>query len=193
MMATRRRSGGGDSVEPVTSWWFPRDAAGIIGQATVTVTPRRCPVLSTRELFAKHNLRCTRQRTLVYEALRETDRHPTAEELHRLVSRGDERLSLATVYNTLEALEAAGLLRRLATEDGKARFDADTHPHAHVHLADTGEIVDVPHELGDALLERLPRDVIGRLEQSLGVRIESVSLLLGGRRSSAAAPPDAPA
>ncbi len=148
-------------------------------------------MLSTRELFAKHDLRCTRQRTLVYEALRETDRHPTAEELHRMVSGGDERLSLATVYNTLEALESAGLLRRLPTEDGSARYDADTHPHAHVHLEDTGEIMDVPDELGDALLAHLPRDVIQRLESALGVRIESVSLSLGGRRDPSTAGPEA--
>lgn len=144
-------------------------------------------MLSTRELFAKHNLRCTRQRTLVYETLRETRSHPTAEDLHRMVSAGDERLSLATVYNTLEALESAGLLQRLPTENGCARYDADTHPHAHVHLEDTGEIVDVPDELGEALLEHLPREIVDRLEQSLGVRIDSVSLLLRGHHSAPSA------
>lgn len=143
---------------------------------------------STRELFAKHNLRCTRQRTIVFETLRETTAHPTAEDLHRMVSDGEERLSLATVYNTLEALESAGLLHRLPTENGSARYDANMHPHAHVHLTDTGEIVDVPDDLGDALLEHLPREVLDRLEQALGVRVESVSLLIGGRRQN-----DAPA
>ena len=142
-------------------------------------------MLPTRELFTRHGLRCTRQRTIVYEALRGTDTHPTAEELHRMVSGGEDRLSLATVYNTLEALESAGLLRRLPTEDGSARFDADTRPHAHVHLQDTGESVDVPEELGESLMRHVPREVLERLEATLGVRVESVSLLVAARHQAA--------
>jgi len=76
--------------------------------------------MTTRELFAKHSLRCTRQRMAVYEALLSCDSHPTAEELFRLVKPRTERLSLATIYNTLEALEDVGLVRRMPTTDGGA-------------------------------------------------------------------------
>ena len=40
--------------------------------------------MNTRDLLAKHSLRCTRQRMAVYEALVAFDGHPTAEELFRL-------------------------------------------------------------------------------------------------------------
>ncbi|MFK7960418.1 MAG: Fur family transcriptional regulator [Phycisphaerales bacterium] len=140
-------------------------------------------MLSTRELFALHGLRCTRQRMEIYDSLRACRCHPTAEELHRLVSRDTGTLSLATVYNTLEALDCAGLVRRLNTPTGCARFDADTRPHAHLHDAETGEIVDIPHDLGDELLAHVPADVIARIERELGTRVTAMAIQLTGSRA----------
>lgn len=139
-------------------------------------------MLSTRELFAKHQLRCTRQRMLVYDVLRETACHPTAEELHRQVEDETGRVSLATVYNSLDALEDAGLIRRIATRTGSARFDADTSPHPHVDLTDTDEVLDVPGGLGDELNAGLPADVLARIEDELGIEIDSVAIRIRGRR-----------
>ncbi|MHC5025066.1 MAG: Fur family transcriptional regulator, partial [Planctomycetota bacterium] len=97
---------------------------------------------STRELFNKHELRCTTQRVAVFETLRACTSHPTAEELFRLVRPRMDRLSLATVYNTLEALCGAGLARKIATVDGTSRYDGDTSDHVHVRMRDAAEIAD---------------------------------------------------
>ena len=91
-----------------------------------------------RHTFQRAGLRVTRQREAVYAALICTHSHPTAEDLHKTIrSRGSEPcISLATVYNTLEALSQAGLCRRVPCSCGATRFDADLKEHVHIVLAD---------------------------------------------------------
>jgi Fur family peroxide stress response transcriptional regulator len=135
-------------------------------------------VTDTRELFAKHSLRCTRQRVAVFEALRESGGHPTAEELYRLVKPGMEKLSLATVYNALEALCHVGLAQRLPMSNGGCRYDADTEWHLHVRFPETAEIDDLPHHLSEKLMKRLPDELLREVGEALGVRIDGVSIHL---------------
>jgi len=100
-----------------------------------------------------------------------------------MVRRADPGLSLATVYNTLEAFSAHGLCRKLPGqgENGASRYDADCTPHVHVTLA-SGEIIDVPDELGGELLDRIGEADLERLGRALGVRITGVELKLEGER-----------
>jgi Fe2+ or Zn2+ uptake regulation protein len=134
-----------------------------------------------RELFAQRGLRCTRQRELLYEALAECRTHPTAEELFHAATvrgaRGDsgEALSLATVYNTLDAFLACGLARRIACQAGPARFDADMSEHAHICTTD-GRLVDLPHDLNSRLLDQIPPSLMAEVERRLGVRVAGVSV-----------------
>lgn len=131
-------------------------------------------------LFADRGLRCTRQRQDVYAALAATTAHPTAEELHGLVLAGagespDEAVSLATVYNTLEALTDAGLVRKIPTPEGGARYDADTSDHMHLMLGD-GAVRDVPADLGRRFLEQIPDSLVDELERRMGVTVRRVSV-----------------
>ena len=139
--------------------------------------------MTTRDLFARHDLRCTTQRRALYETLCEHQGHPTAEELFRLVRPHIARLSLATVYNTLEALCKAGLTRRLPTGNGCCRYDADTTEHLHLCFRENDEIQDVPAELGHRMMTHLRRSVIGEIERELGVRIERMSIQLLASRT----------
>ena len=136
-----------------------------------------------RGLFRAHGLRCTRQRERIYEALAASKAHPTAEELHITVKDTDGGLSLATVYNTLEAFTERGLCRRLpaANGSGPCRFDADVSHHAHIVL-DDGRILDLPSDLGERVETQVPPRVLDEIESRLGVRIDRVSLHLSGRR-----------
>ena len=115
---------------------------------------------STRALFTQHNLRCTSQRVALFEALHACKTHPTAEELFSQVKPEMESLSLATVYNTLDALCDAGLAKKLPTSRGTCRYDADMSEHLHVRFHDTGEIQDVPLDLSTKLLNHIPGDVL---------------------------------
>lgn len=133
------------------------------------------------EVLRSQGLRCTRQRELVFDALRATDRHPTAEELFASVHEDEPGISLATVYNTLDALTGAGLARRLPAHANGApcRYDADVSNHAHVVLSD-GRVVDVPQDVSNRLLSSLSPEVVADLEQAAGVRITGVRLTLTG-------------
>ncbi|MFG0328557.1 MAG: Fur family transcriptional regulator [Phycisphaerales bacterium] len=133
-----------------------------------------------RKLFAERGLRCTKQRLAIYRALAATRSHPTAEELHDIVQHDARGLSLATVYNTLEALCDAGLCRRLPVTRGSSRYDADLHPHLHVVDRESGRYIDVPDDLGRELLEQIRPEVLEQIEHRLGVRIDRVSLNLLG-------------
>ncbi|MHC4649968.1 MAG: Fur family transcriptional regulator [Planctomycetota bacterium] len=137
---------------------------------------------SIRELFAGRHLRCTAQRRALYEALLRDNNHPTAEELYRRVKLQMSRLSLATVYNTLEALCKVGLVRKLPTNNGRCRYDADPSEHLHVCFRDDGVIEDVPNELGDRLIQQLPRSAIAQIERELGVEVDGLSVQLLVRR-----------
>lgn len=130
-----------------------------------------------RSLFAEKRLRCTAQRTEVYAALKSTTSHPTAEQLHRMVNDRAPGTSLATIYNTLDALCAAGLARRIPTSGGVARFDADLTEHMHAVTSD-GQVIDVPHDLGAEVLTALSPDVCKRLKDRLGVEVRHVSIQL---------------
>lgn len=130
-----------------------------------------------REAFRKAGLRHTRQREAVYAALASSRGHPTAEELHDLVRSEEPGLSLATVYNTLEALCESGLCRRLPSASGVCRFDGDLSDHVHVVLPD-GRVVDVPHELGRALLDSVPGHLLAELENRTGTRVGGLAIQL---------------
>lgn len=134
------------------------------------------------QVLAENGLRCTRQRQEVYRALASTTAHPTAEELHGLVARDNPTISLATVYNALEAFCTAGLARKMPMAEGPARYDADLSDHLHF-VGDDGRLVDVPTDLGDRILAGIPRPLLAELEARMGVRIERVEVGLVGRRS----------
>lgn len=138
---------------------------------------------TVRELFREHRLRHTRQRDHVYSTLVELHTHPTAEELHALVNahvgRQEQGVSLATIYNTLDALARCGLLRRIPSQigGGPCRFDADLSRHVHV-VGPQGAIHDVPDDLGEPLLASLGKDAIAAIERRMGVRVVGVAVQL---------------
>lgn len=133
----------------------------------------------TRTLFLRKGLRCTKQRAEIFDALAGCNTHPTAEELFWMVREREPQLglSLATVYNTLDALCAADLCRKLppSTRDASARYDADLHEHLHIATED-GRVLDVPDDLGAKLIESIPRALLEDVEQRMGVRIKSVQI-----------------
>jgi len=143
-----------------------------------------------RELFRTHNVRCTHQREMVYGGLAATPAHPTAEELYHTLHATDPNISLATVYNSLDALSDVGLVRKVPSGLGPCRYDAETEPHVHVSTPD-GRVMDAPLDLSERLLRCLPRDVIAEIERRMGVSIARVNVQMvadGEQRRSDASP-----
>ncbi len=134
----------------------------------------------TRSVLASHGLRYSEQRERLYDALRATKEHPTAEELHVMVGGASSGVSLATVYNVLDRFCDAGLCRRLPTTSGPGRFDAHTESHVHVVMPD-GRLVDVPDELSRPLLESVSHEAIERVAAGMGLGACSVSIQVVAR------------
>ena len=96
-------------------------------------------------LLRAADLRPTRQRVALGVVLfGQGDRHVTAEDLHVEAERAGERVSLATVYNTLHQFRRAGLLRELAIDGSKTYFDTNTSNHSHFFIEEDGQLVDIP-------------------------------------------------
>ena len=90
-------------------------------------------------------LRPTRQRLGLARLLLDgPHRHLTAEELFAEATEAGVRLSQATVYNTLNQFVAAGLIREVLAEPGRAYFDTDCSPHHHFFHVEDGRLEDVP-------------------------------------------------
>ena len=93
--------------------------------------------------FRDYGLKSTPQRTAIYQALVASTAHPTAEDLFAQVSPTYPMLSLNTVYYTLSALRAAGLVQEVNIGHDRARFDANLSPHHHVICQGCQAILDV--------------------------------------------------
>jgi Fe2+ or Zn2+ uptake regulation protein len=98
-------------------------------------------------------MRVTPQRVVVHRALRELDRHVTADELLDAVTERLPSVSLPTIYATLELLEELGMVRRLQ-RSGTTLFDPRTEPHHHLVCTSCGSVQDLDSALDSAALER---------------------------------------
>ena len=86
-----------------------------------------------RRRLAGAGYRMTPQRLTILDALLQTGRHPTADEIYADVLRTNPTTSLATVYKTVETLKSLGELRELDLGLGRAHYDA-INPVAHPHV-----------------------------------------------------------
>lgn len=115
-------------------------------------------------------LRPTRQRMALADMLfGAEDRHVSAEVLHSEAVNAGQKVSLATVYNTLHQFTAAGLLRALPMDGGKTYFDTNTSDHNHFYIEPEGKLIDIPDQ--SMRVEGLP-------EPPAGLRIAHVDVVV---------------
>jgi Fur family iron response transcriptional regulator len=96
------------------------------------------------ERLKSAGLRPTRQRIALARLLfGPTDRHVTAETLHKEAVSDAIPVSLATVYNTLHQFTEAGMLREVAIEGTRTYFDTNTSNHTHFYLEADDALMDV--------------------------------------------------
>lgn len=100
-----------------------------------------------RQHLHRAGLRATRQRMDLARILYgDGHRHVTAEQVHREARIAGSRVSLATVYNTLNQFNAAGLLRQIIVDPQRCYYDTNTSDHHHFFLQEEGRLVDIPAE-----------------------------------------------
>ncbi|WP_185020811.1 iron response transcriptional regulator IrrA [Histidinibacterium lentulum] len=120
-------------------------------------------------------LRPTRQRIALASLLvgDGNDRHVTAESLFEAAQATGEKVSLATVYNTLKAFCEAGLVREIVVDGSKSYFDTNMTDHPHFFWEDRSELTDAPAE--ELEIARLP-------EAPAGAEISKVDVVIRLRR-----------
>ena len=92
------------------------------------------------------SLKVTPQRLTIYGELLERDDHPSPESLYQSVRDDLPKLSLATVYKTLDALEGAGLISQVSLPNEAKRYDANLEPHHHLVCTGCRKITDFTDE-----------------------------------------------
>ncbi len=116
------------------------------------------------EQCATKGMRMTDQRRVIAQVIEQAVDHPDVEELYRRASAIDPRISLSTVYRTLNLFEEAGLVTKHDFRDGRARFELIPDEH-HDHLIDirSGKVIEFRNEEIEAI-----QDVIAK---RLGYRL----------------------
>ena len=90
-------------------------------------------------------LRPTKQRLKICEVLFNTEKtfHFTINYLSKIISEKlNEKISLATVYNTVHAFKKKGYLKEISINSDKSYFDTNTSAHHHFYDEDTNELID---------------------------------------------------
>lgn len=110
------------------------------------------------EMLVKRGVRPTPQRVVITDFILSTECHPTAEEVLAAVAGSlPVALSRATVYNTLNTLVQAGVIKEVFTEPGRTRYDANVSEHHHFVDLRTGRIYDIESDCLPQCPERLDR------------------------------------
>lgn len=144
------------------------------------------------ERLRRARLSTTRQRLDLMELLfTMRHRHVTAGGLCREAKRAGKRMSLATVYNTLNQFAHAGLLRRVAVGPEKVYFDTNVADHHHFYIDAEDRILDIPE--GELAFRRMPKppdgyvivriDVVVRLRRIPTVPCGGERKVAGGGRT----------
>ena len=116
------------------------------------------------EQCAKKGMRMTDQRRVIAQVIEAAVDHPDVEELYRRASAQDPRISLSTVYRTLNLFEEAGLVTKHDFRDGRARYEQmpDSHHDHLINLRD-GKVIEFTSEE----IEKLPAEIARKLGYKL--------------------------
>jgi len=117
-------------------------------------------------------LRPTKQRVKICELLflREKTFHFTINDLAKKISdEMNEKISLATVYNTVHAFQKKGHLKEIAINSDKTYYDTNNSAHHHFYDEDTHELIDC---------DQNDIDIVNVKNNITGKKINSVEILI---------------
>ena len=121
-------------------------------------------------------LRPTKQRLKICEVLFNRDRtfHFTINDLAKNISdKLSERISLATVYNTVHAFKDKGYLKEISINSDKSYFDTNVTNHHHFFDEDTNQLIDCDDN--DIETINIKKNITGKKINSVEVLIKIAS------------------
>ena len=121
-------------------------------------------------------LRPTKQRLKICEVLFNAEKtfHFTINDLSKIISEKlSEKISLATVYNTIHAFKKKGYLKEISINSDKSYFDTNTTDHQHFFDEDKSELIDCGDDEIDSI--NIKRNITGKKIKSIEVLIRVAS------------------
>jgi|TARA_B100001093_G_scaffold339479_1_gene324269 Fur family iron response transcriptional regulator len=121
-------------------------------------------------------LRPTKQRLKICEVLfnREKTFHFTINDLAKSISdQLNEKISLATVYNTVHAFKEKGYLKEISINSDKSYFDTNITNHHHFYDEDTNQLIDCGYD--DIEKINIKKNITGKKINSIEVLIKVAS------------------
>ena len=118
-------------------------------------------------------LRPTKQRLKICEVLfnRDSTFHFTINDLAKNISdKLNEKISLATVYNTVHAFKNKGYLKEISINSDKSYFDTNTTNHHHFFDEDTNELIDCDEQVIET--PQIKKNISGKKINSVEVLIK---------------------
>ena len=118
-------------------------------------------------------LRPTKQRLAICKILfnRKKTFHFTVEKLKKIAEKeSKEKISIATLYNTVHAFKEKGYLKEIATKGNKTFFDTNTKHHHHFFDEDMSQLVDIEDK--NILVNYLPKPPSGKKIKSVEVLVK---------------------
>tara|TARA_B100000579_G_C22165712_1_gene547323 strand:- start:99 stop:512 length:414 start_codon:yes stop_codon:yes gene_type:complete len=125
------------------------------------------------EKLRKSGLRPTRQRIKICEVLFNTNKtfHFTINDLVKLIeNKANEKISLATVYNTIHAFEKKGYLKEIAINSSQTYFDTNTSNHHHFFDEKEKELIDLEDDDVDPI--KIKKTIPGKKIKSVEVLVK---------------------
>ena len=118
-------------------------------------------------------LRPTKQRLKICELLFKRDKtfHFTINDLTKIAKHKlNEKISLATIYNTVHAFKNKGYLKEISINSDKSYFDTNTKNHHHFYDEDTKELIDLHDK--DVQKIKINKSISGKKITSIEVLVK---------------------
>ena len=118
-------------------------------------------------------LRPTKQRLQICEILFDTEKtfHFTINELDKKIrDKIDDKISLATIYNTVHAFEKKGYLKQIPINSNQIYFDTNVTDHHHFYDLKDGKLIDL--ENSDVGPINIKRKINGKKIKSIEVLVK---------------------
>ena len=101
-----------------------------------------------RKLLASGGLRFTKQRALILEIIRQGHGHQDADEVYRQARKKEPRLSLSTVYRSLQMFKKLGLIEELHFDEGHHHYEVKpSSEHHHLVCLGCGRVIEFDYPL----------------------------------------------
>ena len=123
------------------------------------------------EKLESSSLKSTKQRkSLIKIIFGDGNAHYTVDDVYKKAKQNKIKISLATVYNSLNLFKDLGILKILTTSTDTIFYDTNLNDHHHFFCKKTGKLIDV--DSSEVIISKLPKIPSGRKLNSVNVILD---------------------